>query len=366
MSKTIHLAVVVNDLNINGISTVVYNYCTNMDMSKFKIDILAGEPIDDFYKNEYQKFNIDIIALPERKTSALKYYLSLFKSLNKKYDIVHIHGNSATITIELFLAMLKGIKVRIAHSHNSTCSNMKVHKILYPFFKRLYTHGFACSSLAGNWLFRDEKYYIIPNAFDTKRFQFNNQARLEIRKELNLEDKLVVGHIGRFNNQKNHLFLLEVFESLCKKNDDIVMILVGNGPDFSKIKSVIDSHPFKERIIIYGETSRTEDVYSAMDVFVFPSKFEGLGIVALEAQMSGLPCVVSDVLPQEVVIGDNIVFKNLNDSLESWGDVILDKISDCTCDREKYFTDNNSTISKYDISESVKLVEKLYSDFCVK
>ena len=268
------------------------------------------------------------------------------------------------MAVELFLAMLKGIKIRIAHGHSVSCNNIRVHNIMYPFFKRLCTHGFACSSLAGKWLFKDKKYYIIPNAFDISRFKFNSETRQNVRKKLNIEDKYVIGHVGRFNAPKNHLFLLRLFEVMCKKQQNIVLLLIGDGPDFLTIKSVVDSHPFKERIIMYGETSRTEDIYSAMDVFVFPSKFEGLGIVALEAQMSGLPCVVSDVLPQEVVIGDNIVFKNLNDSLESWSEVITEKLFGSKFDRELYFIDNSSVFSKYDISQSAKFLEKMYIDFC--
>lgn len=359
----ISIAMVINDFNINGISTVVLNYCRHIDKNKFSVTIITGSPADDRNIEECKKIGVNIKILPSRKKKSLAFYIALFKEISKKkYDIVHVHGNSAMITPDLLIAWIKGIKKRIAHSHNSTCSNMKGHNFFYPLFQKMYTHGFACSSLAGNWLFENKDFYVIPNGFDVKKFKFNEDSRIKIRNELGLDTQIVIGHIGRFNSQKNHEFLLKIFENIASINDDMVLLLVGDGPDFNKIMSIIKTHKYKERIIVYGETNKTEDVYSAMDLFLFPSKHEGLGIVALEAQISGLPCIVSDVLPKEVIIGNNIVFKNLSDTIEEWSNLVFDKLNSILPDRTEYFENNYADISKYDILDDVKLLEKLYND----
>src|SRR5699024_6911180 len=126
----------------------------------------------------------------------------------EKFDIVHVHGNSATMTAELFLAWLSKTHIRVAHSHNTTCSNLKIHNMLYPVFSLLYTSGFACSEAAGKWLFRDKMFTIIPNGFNTEKFIFNRKDRCVIREEQHIKGTdFVIGHIGRFNPQKNHEFL---------------------------------------------------------------------------------------------------------------------------------------------------------------
>lgn len=363
MSK-IKVAMIMNDFNLNGISMVVLNYCRHLNLNRFDMTILTGTPIASSNQEECDKLGIQVISLPSRKQSSTSFYKALMKEVSKnRFDIVHVHGNSATITIELLIALLKGVKVRIAHCHNSTCNNMRAHKMLLPLFRKVYTHGFACSSLAGRWLFGDKKYYVIPNGFEVERFRFNPDMRSKIRKELGIEDKFVIGHIGRFNDQKNHPFLLNIFEKTAEKNSNAYLVLVGNGPDFEKVKKRIESHPYKERIILYGETAHTEEVYAAMDVFVFPSKYEGLGIVLLEAQISGLPCITSDVVPHDVVISENIEFLPLgNESVSLWSDAIL-KHDNAICGRENHFNENKNRIEKYDIQKNAEYLSGLYNDF---
>ena len=357
-NKKTSVAMITNDLNINGISTVVANYCMNIDLDKFDITVIAGAPIDAIYKQKFDLKGIHYVELPARKSSSKVFYRALYKEFrNKKYDIAHIHGNSATITIELLIAWLNGIKVRIAHCHNSTCDNKKIHRMMLPLFKRLCTGGLACSDLAGQWLFKNGKYEVLPNGFYTERFCFNDNDRSEIRKELNIDDKFVIGHIGRFNNQKNHPFLLEVFKEVGKERKDAVLLLVGNGPNYDKVMQIIDNHPYKDRIIVYGETTEAEKLYSAMDVFAFPTKHEGLGIVLLEAQISGLKCVVSDVIPHEVVLGDSMVLLSLDDDISKWKDAILKNQS---INRNTFYKESEDKILKYDIRKNVKRLEDYY------
>lgn len=361
MLRRIKLAMLVNDLNMNGISNVVLSYCRELNKYEFEIHIIAGTPVNPVHRQDAIQNNIVITELPSRKKESRHYYKRLFEVLrDEKFDIVHVHGNSATMTVELFLAWLSGTTVRIAHSHNTTCSNMKVHKLLYPFFSLLYTDGFACSDAAGKWLFHNKPFTVIYNGFRTEKFVFNRDSRKGIREALHIKDSdFVMGHVGRFNSQKNHEFLLRVFESVATINLNAWLLLIGDGPDFEKVKQMVSLHPNKERIIVYGETKETAKMYSAMDVFVFPSKFEGLGIVALEAQISGLPCIVSDNVPKDVILSDNIQFVSLCDKKE-WIESVLAQERFDQSSREEFYEANRNSIMKYDIDNDVKLLERQY------
>lgn len=359
MGEKIRIAMVAVDLSRTGISTVIMNYCRTIDLSKFKIDLLVGNHIITEYRKECEKLGINIIELPFKFDDAKGFYLGLFKNLSsKKYDIVHVHGNSAMITPELFIAFVRGIKVRIAHSHNTTCDHKKIDRLLRPFFKLMYTNGFACSEMAGKWLFQNQKFEIIYNGFKTEKFAFSDKNRKKIRHQLQIEDKFVIGHVGQFNDQKNHKFLLRLFETIGKQRENAVLLLIGNGPDKEEICELINEHPFRDRIIVYGETEHPEEMYCAMDVFVFPSKFEGLGIVLLEAQISGLRCVVSDVIPSEAIISKNVEVFSLDDSLETWSGAILKSKS---LEREKFDIEYEDEIKKYDIAENAKQLMKIYN-----
>lgn len=364
MKNKIKIAMVAVDLSRTGISTVIMNYCSNIDLNKYKVDLIVGNRITPEYREQCDSLNIRIIELPFKLDDAKGYFIGLFKTLSsKKYDIVHVHGNSAMIAPELVIAWLKGIKVRIAHSHNTTCEHIKVEKLLRPIFNIFYTQGFACSKKAGQWLFGSNSFYVIPNGFKTEKFRFSNSKRNEIRKLLNIENKIVIGHIGQFNEQKNHEYLLDIFKHIGDKCENAVLLLVGNGPDKEKICELIDKHSYKDRIIVYGETDHPEELYCAMDRFVFPSKYEGLGIVLLEAQINGLACVASDVVPNEAVISSNVTCLSLDVSPRIWADKVLTKNE---INRDRYYYDNLENIRKYDIGINAKFLMKLYSEFVKK
>lgn len=356
----IRVAMITNDLNNNGISNVVMNYCLNINKLTTDMTIIAGSPIYSNFRTQCKESGIKLIELPERKVDTKTYYHTLYRVLsNKKYDIVQVHGNSATITVELLIAKLKGIKVRIAHCHNSTCNNMKVHKILLPIFKRVYTHGFACSSLAGDWLFRKKPYTVLVNGFIISKFIFDGNKREEVRKELGLEDKYIIGTVARFNDQKNHSYLLKVFEAVAKEREDVYLLLVGAGPNLEFIKKLIVEHPYRSRIVYYGETSHAEYIYDAIDVFVLPSKYEGLGIVFLEAQINGLPVVTSDTVPREVNIGNRTVFLHLDDDVTEWKKEILNAQS---IDRNSFYDEHDKEIQIYDIRKNADRLIGYYEE----
>ena len=356
--KRIKIAYITKNMPINGISTVIKNYCLNINANEFEIIVIAGKPVAEYYSNLFNVSNIELRVLNGDIHNPVSYYGHLYKALrSERFDIVHVHGNSATISIELLLAALCGKHIRIAHSHNSTCTHKIQHYLLYPFFSKLYTMGFACSSMAGKWMFRDNPFEIIPNGFDTRKFIYNPIARKDIREELHLDDGFIIANVARFNDQKNHCFLLKIFERIAERRSDAYLLLVGDGPLLPRIKSLVSEHRFRERIIYYGTTDHVEKIYSAADAFLLPSKFEGLGIVFIEAQISGLPVVTSNVVPKEIDIHGLSKFVSLDSPIDEWADAVLQS----TCgDREKFFYDCANEIEQYDIKKDAKCLENIY------
>ena len=359
-NKKIKVAMVTNHFGITGIGTVIMNYCKALDKEKYDLTIFAGQPISEKYEKECLEKDIHLVTLPSRHRNPKGHYIALWKALRAgHYDIVHDHGSSSMMAIELTIAKLAGVKSRIAHSHNSNCPNMKVHKLLNPYFRTVYTKALACGQLAGNWLFGENNFEILPNGFHTDDFTFSKKERDAVRNKLGVENQLLIGHIGRINEQKNQEYLLDIFEEVAAERDDALLLIVGTGPDEEKIKTRVKEHPYKNRIILYGETDNPTALYSAMDIFVFPSKYEGLPVVLLEAQISGLLCVVSDKITREVDLGD-LIWESIDDAPKQWAKAVLSV--ECRSEKERisYRENHLKTIRSYDITQSVKQLDKIY------
>lgn len=361
----ISVAMVATNLELNGISSVIMNYLQYLDLNRFKITIIVGENVDSKYRHICEDKGVKIIMLPHRKRNSKGFYLGLLRAFFKgHYDIVHVHGSNASIGLELFLAKLAGIPIRIAHSHNTTSTSMKIHNLMKPVFNFSYTDGFACGQKAGEWLFGEDKSFtIIPNGIQVRKFKFNPHVREETRKELGLEDNYVVGHIGRFNYQKNHEFILKVFEKVAEKKPESRLLLVGDGPDYDRFKRELKESPVANQVILYGETNQPSKLYMAMDSFLFPSRFEGLPVTLIEGQVTGLCCLVSDVITEEVKLSDNLQFCSLNDSPEYWRDKLLGiKLED----REAFFDRHSEEINHYYIKNDVHLLEEKYEEILAR
>ena len=361
MSKKIRVAMLTNHFGVTGIGSVIMNYSKSLNPLKYDITIIAGRPIAIQYLEECKLAGIKVIELPSRHKESLKHYFYLYNALKKgEFDIVHVHGNSSIMSVELTLAKFAGVKKRIAHSHNSTCPNVTIHNFLSPYFNKIYSKALACGLLAGDWIFGKDNFEVLPNGFHTEKFKFSLEKRNSIRKKLQLEDKYILGHIGRFNYVKNQIYLLQVFEKVAISCKDAVLLLVGNGPDFEKVKSLVEVHPYKNRIILYGVSDEPDALYSAMDLFVLPSLHEGLPVVLLEAQISGLPCLVSDTVTREMDFG-NITWASIKSEPQIWVDKILKIRDKVNIDRESYYEKNRKQILEYDISNNVKQLEKIYT-----
>lgn len=359
----INVLIVAKDLQMHGISTVIMNYFRSVNSEEIHMDFAVGKPVDEEYIEEIEQSGCKIYLLPAKQENANGYYKELYRVMKEhRYDILHVHGNSATISIELLMGKLTNIPVRIAHSHNSTCNHVLIHKLLSPFMHLVSTHGFACSKMAGDWMFKKYPYEIIKNGFNTKQFVFDEKRREEIREYINVKDEYVIGHIGFFNEQKNQRFLIDVFNEFLKKHENSKLLLVGGGYKKIEIEDYVRKNKLSDHVIFYGETKDVPSVLAAMDCFVFPSLFEGLGIVLLEAQINGLPCVVSDVVPQETKLGESYYKLSLEDNIDKWANKIYQCLT-MKVDRKNFYDNHRIAIEQYDITENSLNLSAFYNNY---
>ena len=226
-----------------------------MDKEKIHMDLLLiNEPAKDV-KELLEKNNSKLYVV-ERNANPIKYKKKITKIMKaNKYDLVHIHGNSATMAIELMAAKKANIGVRISHCHNTTSNHKKIHKILKPYFDKNYSYGFACGSEAGKWLYGERDFVVINNGIDVEKFSFKKEFRDEIRQKYGIENKFVVGHVGIFNYQKNHETLIEIFRKLYKKNSNSVLMLIGQGEKEEEIKEIVKEEKLENNVIFVGTTN---------------------------------------------------------------------------------------------------------------
>jgi glycosyltransferase involved in cell wall biosynthesis len=248
-----------------------------------------------------------------------------FFAQHPEYKIVHSHIDAMSY-LPLLAAKKANIPVRIAHSH-STSIDKDLKYILKQFYRlginRVVTHCFACGKKAGEFLFRGRDFQVIPNAVNASDFYFDTQSRAKKRKELGLTDEFTVGHIGRFYYPKNHKFLIDVFHALTRLRPDARLVLVGNGEKESEIRDYVAKYGLTDQVYFLGSRSDVADLYQAMDVFVLPSLFEGIPLVGVEAQLSGLPCLFSDKVPDEVAFGEQVSFVSLQETPAQWANRLI-------------------------------------------
>lgn len=358
--KKVLIVITTSFVSCGGLTSVMMNYYRSMNKNGLKIDFAStNDDVQDELLHELEKNGSSYYCLGNRKKNLLNYINNLNELLKKKkYDVIHVNGNSATMLFELYIAKKNKIKVRIAHGHTTRSDYMLLHNILKPFFRRQYTLAISTSEDAGKWLYKD-KYLILNNAIDTSHYEYNLQARNRIRQKLNLENNFVLGNVGKLNNSKNHVFLLEIMKCIINIDKNAKLILVGGGTLENKLKQKAQELEISQSVIFLGMRDDTSDFLQAMDVFVFPSKFEGLGMAVIEAQASGLVCFASNTIPKETKVSDNILYVDLNKSAYEWAQQI---IKNRNYNRESFSKNAKESITKcgYEISTEAIKLEKIY------
>lgn len=346
----------------NGITGVIFNYLESFPIEKDdKIGYVAINQPDDSFKKRLDKVSADLFVI-ERKISNPVRYVKQLAKVAKNYDIIHAHGNSATLTLEMLAGKLAGCKLRIAHSHNTSCSAKLIDKIFRPLFYTLCNGRMACGDEAGKWLFKNRNFTVLNNGIDTERFRYNPEWRTRIRTELGITgDEILIGHVGNFDYSKNHDFILETFKVLANTNDKSKLILLGSGAARDKYEGIAKNYGLTDRVIFAGSIPNVNEYLSAIDIIFMPSRFEGLPLTLVEEQAAGLTCVVADTITRQADMTGNVKHLSLKDSFELWINCILaNPVSEC--DRQKKSDNAIKQIRDigYDIGIEAKKLRKLY------
>lgn len=347
----------------NGTETFIMNVYRNIDRKKIAFDFLVSTISTDGYYEEAESFGAMIYRIPERR-----YFLYHHKALNDffkenahRYDAIHFNGGSFSSIDVFYYAKLYGVPMRIAHIHSSQTSglhNIVLHKINRMLIPILATDFFACSDLAANWGYKYtsalKKCKVINNGIDLKKFYFDAAIRQRKRTELCLEGKLVIGGIGRLTMVKNYTFLLDVFQKVKVVNKDAVLVIAGDGELREELIDKIKNLGLEDSVRLLGIRTDIPEIMQALDIFAMPSLWEGLPFVLVEAQASGLPCIVSDTISLNTDLTGNVRFLSLK-NVDTWRDALLAPPS-----VGRLAVQKSTLLQRFDIKATVKKLTDIY------
>ena len=348
-----------------GVEAVVMNYYKNIDRTKIQFDFICDEDSTNIPYEQIKSLGGKVIIIPPYQ-KIFKYHKELKKVLKDgHYKIVHSHINTLSV-FSLWAAKSAEVPIRIAHSHSTTNKKEKkknlLKQALRPFSKIFATDYMCCSELSGRWLFGDKEYdkgnvYLLNNAIDLKKFKYDEDIRIKKRKELKINDDiLVIGHIGRFVEQKNHRFLIDIFNEIHKKNKNTLLLLAGQGPLMNEIKEKVKDLKLDKNVKFLGQRNDVNELYQVYDVFLLPSLYEGLPVVGIEAQATGNLCFLSDDMTKETKVLDSTIFMSLDNTAEEWANRILKEAHNY----KKHDTSDEVSKSGFNIKEEVSKLQNEY------
>ncbi len=349
---------IVTTMNRGGLETMLMNYYRHINREKVQFDFLVHRQEEGDYEKEIISLGGKIYRVPALNPFSYAYYKALDSFFSKhKYDIVHCHLDCMS-AVPLSIAKKHSINHRFAHAHNkSQDKDLKYPiKLLYKSFIPFFANElFACGKEAGEWMFNGKEFTVINNAIDAPRFIFIESMRHKKREELNLNESFTVCHVGRFNPQKNHSFIIDVFNQLLKIEPEAQLLLVGIGDGLSAIKNKVSDLNICKSVQFLGLRSDIPELLMAADAYLFPSLYEGVSLATIEAQASGLPCFFSDRIPEECKVTDDVVFISLEKSPSYWAEQIYNS-------RVHQRLNNYEHIKNagYDICDKAKYLENFY------
>ncbi|SFD07622.1 glycosyltransferase family 1 protein [Algibacter pectinivorans] len=357
-----------------GAETMIMNYYRKLDKTKVQFDFLVHRPEKGAYDDEIETMGGIIYKLPQINPFKPKAYykaLRAFFNSHNNYKIVHSHLNTFSYFPHKIAAEFN-IPCRIAHAHiainkvslpsiisgkESLKESLKklVKLQLKKRIKQHATHYFSCGDKAGNWLFGKTPFKTINNAIDTEKFKYNPTISARYKKEYGLENELVIGHIGRFVSQKNHAFLIKIFAALLNKQPHATLVLIGDGPLRAGLQTEAKQLKIDHKIQFLGVRTDIPELCQMMDVFVFPSFYEGLPVTLIEAQAASLKIIASNSITNEVSLTNNIKFLSIEEPAEVWAQHILDLDASKKIDQSSFIINGN-----YDIISNTKQIELFY------
>lgn len=363
MTEPIRVLHVIGIMNRGGAETMIMNLYRHIDRTKVQFDFVENDGDPAAFDDEIRELGGRIYRCPRYRgknhLAYAKWWHDFFDSHKGEYPVVHGHIGS-TAAIYLSIAKRHGAYA-IAHSHSAGVGSIMYRTLAYP-TRYLADHFFACSRDAGISRYgkrvggNSERCQVLNNAIDTRKFACNAEVRVRVRDMLGVaEDTLVVGHVGRFVDAKNHLFLLDIFEQLRKHSPSSVLVLVGDGELRPQIEEKIVQKHLEDAVIMTGVKADVWNYYQAMDVFVFPSIYEGVPVSMVEAQTAGLPCCISANVPRETAITDLVEFIPLELGPEYWADRIMQRAKEPRRDMTGEIKQ-----AGFDVSATSKWLENFY------
>ena len=366
--EQVHVLVLDTVMDRGGAEAMIMNYMRNINRDIIKFDFLTNRDYRAAYEDEIESLGgkvYHMCPMYPGKFHRYKKEVREFLKEHPEYKIIHSNLEERSY-LPLKVAKKMGVPVRISHSHNRPLGiNPKlIVRYYFRFMLKFYnTHMFACGEEAGDWLYGKKNrsnVTIMNNAVDGKQYRYNPEVSKEMKKQLGIEGKKVIGHVGRFFPQKNHDFLIDIFNEIYKKDKDTVLLLVGGGEldDALKnqIKEKVRNLGLEDAVQFLGVREDVDRIVQTFDVFLLPSLFEGLPVTMVEAQAAGLPCVISDKVPIQCDLTGNVWVVPLEESPEKWADVVLDKANNF----EKRDTYQQIADAGFDIKSQAKWLEEFY------
>jgi len=318
----------VSNMDRAGIETMLMNYYRHMDRSKVQFDFLCNKKKPGAYDEEIRQMGGKIFHTPGLNPLYFPKYIKYMDSLfldNNDYRVIEAH-NGALGVYALYTAKRNKIPVRILHAHGASITkDIKLPLKLFckSQIKNNATHNFSCGVLAAKCYFGEKcveknEYKFVPNAIEVEKFLFDINKREEMRKKYNLNNRHVLGHVGRFMKQKNHNFLIDVFIKLKKEDEKACLVLLGDGELMENVRNKVKNFGLEDSVIFVGNVENVNEWYQAFDVFILPSIWEGLPVVGVEAQAADLPCIFSESITKEIALSSKVEFINLDDNISRW------------------------------------------------
>ena len=372
MSKEpIRVLHIVGRMDRGGIETMLMNLYRNIDRDKVQFDFLAHFGREAAYNDEIRALGGRIYEMPALRDETHIYYWRLFSYINalkkffsehKEYKIIHCHMTN-TAGIYMPIAKKRGISCIVSHSHNTRAKMGIVGKVTDFLQKPIYKYAtdmFACSEAAKKWFYSEElvksgKVKVIANAVDADKFRFNPERRVQMRRELNLGDSLAIVCVARFRREKNQIFLMDVLKKMKEKNENVVFIFAGDGHCEDDVKARAKEYGLENETRFLGMRPDVPDILQAADAFVLPSLWEGLPVTGIEAQASGLHCVVADGVTDEMNAIGMVDYLSLDDSLDIWCEHLL-----AAARKPRIDTYEQIKASGYDIHTTAPWLQEFY------
>lgn len=353
--------------SLGGIETYLYKLYSNIDRNKYKFDFVINGVQKPCFYDEFISMGSDFFHVTKRRKNPFKNKYDINKILREEnFDIIHCHLNSLSYTLPVHLALKHNYPV-IVHSRNAGILKSRVSRTLHIMNSVLLPKNkitmLAVSDYAGEWMFgKNSEFKVVNNGLKIEKYKFDESTRNKIRENLGIKNENIILHLGAMRQQKNHMFLLEIFNKFLRIKPNSKLLLVGNGVLKEKILCKIDELKITDKIIIMENRNDIKDILSASDVFLFPSLYEGFPNAVLEAQTSGLPCLISDTITKEVVINENCYRMSLNQSTTEWANSLSRMIQF----EDRTLGAQNIKDKGLSVEYEVKKIENVYEDLLVK